>query len=377
MPALRRWDLVRVPVRGPTHWIVAELGDDAGGSGLAEVPAFALAETLRLWGRLRGRDPGSDAEALTLLDVSDGDASGDRALAAAVSALRNALADLLARRAHVSLCEYLGGPATPGPVAVYTNINRSLLPDDHGPVDRSPTAFAAAARRAVAAGFRAIKCAPFDECRSPFSAPGLPPEARPGLARLRAVRDAIGPDVQLFVDCHQRFDVPSALALEPQLFALDVAWFEEPIDALVNPAGSHRIREAARMPVPGAEAGYGASAFLPLVAEGAIDVAMPDVRLCGGVVEAVHIARALEKQRPGSVSLHCPSGPLSLLASAHVMAAAETTRPLEHAVHEVTWRAELLDPPERFEHGGLVIPPGPGLGADLNRSAVARRRERP
>jgi galactonate dehydratase len=89
-----------------------------------------------------------------------------------------------------------------------------------------------------------------------------------------------------------------------------------------------------------------------------------------------YVPRALEARRSGSVSLHCPSGPVSLLASAHVMAAAAAARPLEHAVHEVDWRAELLDPPERSVDGALAIPAGAGLGATLNRSTIARRAQR-
>ena len=79
---------------------------------------------------------------------------------------------------------------------------------------------------------------------------------------------------------------------------------------------------------------------------------MPDLKHFGGVSEAVSAGREAVAAGAG-FSLHCPSGPISLLASGHVTAAVEGAMPLEHAVYEVDWRSELLDPPERVEGGRL------------------------
>ena len=98
---------------------------------------------------------------------------------------------------------------------------------------------------------------------------------------------------------------------------------------------------------------------------------MPDTKHCGGVSEAGSACREAVPAGAG-FSLHCPSGPVSLLASGHVTAAVEGAMPLEHAVHEVDWRSELLDPPERVEGGRLWPPEGPGLGARLKDDLVNR-----
>ena len=74
--------------------------------------------------------------------------------------------------------------------------------------------------------------------------------------------------------------------------------------------------------------------------------------------------------RGGGVSLHSPSGPISLLASAHVTAAVDGALPLEHAVHEVDWRADLIEPVERIQNGRLLLPSSAGLGAALNEKLV-------
>ncbi len=374
-PALTRLELTRIHVRGPTDWIFLRITDADGVTGLGEVVPRAVDALRGLWPRLDSVTVEDDPGVVATLGVGDEAARADPVLGAAVSSLRGALADLFARRAGQSLCAYLGGPAAPSPVEVYANVNRSMLPDDEGPRDRSAAAFASAARAALDAGFRAVKCAPFDEARAPFAREGLPEEARPGLARLAAVRAEIGPAVPLYVDCHRRFTLDAALALEPELRALGVVWFEEPVDVLAEPEAMRAVREASAIDVPGAEQGYGVDLFGALIREETLDVVMPDVLLCGGPVEAVQAARAVEAIRPGSASLHCPSGPVSLLQSAHVMAAAVASRPLEHAVHEAMWRAELLSPRESFLDGAREIAAGPGLGAVLDEAVLAHRGE--
>ena len=130
------------------------------------------------------------------------------------------------------------------------------------------------------------------------------------------------------------------------------------------------------MPVAGAETAYGRAAFEALIDEGSLDVVMPDVKHCGGPNEATEIGRAIETERERSVSMHCPSGPVSLLASGHATAAFGPRLPLEHAVYEVEWRAGVLDPPERVADGALALPEGPGLGAGLNERLIEERGRR-
>ena len=89
------------------------------------------------------------------------------------------------------------------------------------------------------------------------------------------------------------------------------------------------------------------------------------------MAEAVRAGRSAIA-RNGGFSLHSPSGPISLLASGHATAAVDGALPLEHAVHEVDWRAGLIEPPERIEGGRLVLPSSVGLGAALNAELVRR-----
>jgi L-alanine-DL-glutamate epimerase-like enolase superfamily enzyme len=129
------------------------------------------------------------------------------------------------------------------------------------------------------------------------------------------------------------------------------------------------------MTVAGGEGGYGQQCFDELIKTGAVKVIMPDIKYCGGVAEAQR-AGISALALGGQVSPHSPSGPISLLQSGHVSAALPGSMPLEHAVYEATWRAEILSPEEVVKDGRLIIPSGPGLGATLTRSVINQRGKR-
>lgn len=370
-----------IHARGGTDWTTINLADADGIAGQGEITSTQLsgsvaAVTARLANRLRGQRIASDDHAMQLLGVTPNACEKDQNLATAVSALRCAVADALAQRAQLPLAQFLRlthdhEGELPDRVQLYANINRSLLPDDQGSVDRGPDDFAEMAVEAVNNGFTTIKCAPFDECRAPFTSTGLPHCAEAGLERVQTIREAVGSKITIFVDCHSRFDLDSALALEPELRAAGGQWFEEPVDPVENSDDLRIIHEHSMLPIAGGEHAYGVDLFKRLVEEDILDIVMPDVKFCGGPVEAYRIGVELEPAYPGSVSMHCPSGPLSLLASAHATTAFENTLPLEHAVYEIDWRHTLLEPFERVENGHLIIPEGPGLAARVDPATIA------
>ena len=354
-----------------TTWVFAELTDGEGAVTAVEVTlgdrSMAVVEVLAgLVAMLREREPAGELQvAERLPGLPPERLRRDVVLATAVSALRTAVAQLDAARAGVSLHRSLGADATES-VELYANINRAL----HA-TDRTPADFARAAERAARAGFRSFKCAPFDEVSATSPPDRIMAAAAAGLARVRAVRDAIGPAERLLVDCHSRFTAETAPAVAAELAQLGVGWFEEPVQPRTAAADLAEIASQVTLPVAGGESGYGATFFDRLLDTGAVSIIMPDIKHCGGVAEAVRAGRwAL--RRGGGFSLHSPSGPVSLLASAHATAAVPGALPLEHAVDEADWRAGLLTPAERIEQGRLHLPPGAGLGATLNWPAIRR-----
>lgn len=367
---LRDITFAAIDVTPRTTWVFARITDSEGvaaeveitGGGPAEDVVRRTGEAVAALSRVAIHD---ESDVPRALGVDDGALRTDLTAATVVSGLRTAVLLIQAQKRGISLAEALGG-APPGSVDLYANINRGLLAPD-----RSAAAFARLAERAVSEGFRAVKCAPFDEVTPGCGTAEAAHLARAGINRVAAVRQAVGGDVTLMVDCHSRFDVESAVAVAGELAELGVVWFEEPVDPSADPAGLAQIAERVPMPLAGGEHGYGEDFFAGLTNEATIGIVMPDVKFCGGAGVAARTGNAATAAGRG-VSLHCPSGPLSLLASGHVTAAIPGAMRLEHAVYEADWRASLLVPSEPVGDGHLRLANAPGLGAELDWELLER-----
>ena len=353
-----------------TTWTFAVFSDGEGNTTVVEITlggesrraADALSGLAAL---LSSEDASDESRVESLLGMSRAELRSDIAAAAAVSGLRTAAAQLRAARDGDSLGRFLGAPKSES-VELYANINRGLFA-----TDRTPADFARAAERAARDGFRTLKCAPFDEARPPSSPSRVLDDAAPGLARVKAVRDAAGQDAAILVDCHSRFERDTAPLIAEELAKLNVRWFEEPVQPTADAAALAEIARWAPMPVAGGESGYGRDLFDELLDAEAVSIIMPDVKHCGGAAEAARAGRSAAAKGKG-FSLHCPSGPVSLIASGHATAAVRGAMPLEHAVYEADWRSEIVTPAERVEDGRLWLPSGAGLGADLNWDIIRR-----
>jgi len=360
-------EVITLAVTPKGNWTFARLRAADGSTGLGEAThgmgftrASAkddalIAEALqRMFRHVQGRTP-DDVEGFRLAADPDLQAVG-LLLCTAYSALEQAMWDLHGKQLAVPMHRLLGERIKDA-VPCYANINRAV-------VERSPESFAEHASLVVAEGFRCLKAAVFDDY--PDAAADL------GIARLQAMRDAVGPEIDLMVDCHSRFDQATAIDVARRLEPLQLSWYEEPVDP-ADERTTAAIRRAIPQRIAAGEMHFELEGFRPLLEAQAVDVIMPDVKHCGGLAEGVRIAHAAE-QRGVEVSPHNPSGPVSMAASAHLASVLPNCRRLEHAWGEVEWRAELLDPPEQFRDGALVLSNRPGLGHELNAGVVARYR---
>ena len=116
---------------------------------------------------------------------------------------------------------------------------------------------------------------------------------------------------------------------------------------------------------------YGAKNFMSLIEEEVIDIVMPDVKFCGGPTEIINLDQRLEDSN--KISMHCPSGPVSLLTSAQITSSINSKLPLEHAVDEVDWRYQLLLPYEKIDGGKFDLPDGSGIGASINLEIINKK----
>jgi galactonate dehydratase len=156
--------------------------------------------------------------------------------------------------------------------------------------------------------------------------------------------------------------------LEP----VKLAWYEEPV-APERVAETLAIHQSIAQPMAGGEILFGVEGFTPLCRDVKIDVIMPDVKHCGGLLELTHIA-AMAASYGVAVAPHNPSGPVSTAASIQICAGMPNFRLLELQWGEASWRGDMLDPPERFENGSIAVPSRPGFGVRLNDKLAEQHR---
>ena len=293
--------------------------------------------------------------------------------ASIVSALDQALWSLHAQHAGQSLAHVLGTRRQQVPV--YANINRRTGL-------RTPEGFAASARTAMAAGYLAFKLAPFDEVSTSVCSQGQGPQAmRAGLARVAAVREAVGPEARVMVDCHWRFDEATARQLNEAAARLGVHWIECPLPEVpASIPALARLRQQANalgMLQAGLEMAVGWNSFRPYCEGGAYDVVMPDMKYAGGIHQMQAISagcRALGVQ----VSPHNPSGPICHAASLQISATLDAFDMLELQFDESPLFDGLLRAPFGPVRGGqTALPAGSGFGVALDEAVLHRHAERP
>ena len=371
-----------VHVRGKTEWKFMEYITDDNISGISEITDTQLDSPVStiissLSNRMRGERICSEDDLMLHLPESN-QAKENLAIATAISGIRSAFLDLMSKRLELDLSSFLlhqtqnEGIQKKDFINLYANINRSLLPNDKGPVDRSPESFSQKAKEFEKKGFTTIKCAPFDECKSPFIEKNkIPAEALMGLERISEIKNSISANTKLFIDCHSRFDQESSYYLHDELLERKVDWFEEPVDPEKNEKEMLKITNYSKIDTAGAEMTYGADSFKRLLSNNVIDIVMPDVKFCGGATEIIKLDQSLEDGSK-NISMHCPSGPISLLTSAQITSSISSKLPLEHAVDEVQWRHETLLPYEKIEKGSIHLPKGYGIGATLNPEIIQK-----
>ena len=356
--------VVHVNHRG--DWVLVRVHTDEGVAGLGEAShsgndVLVIAVLRQMGERLRGQDPRNIEALWHRMDRNN----AGRVYQTALSAVEQALWDILGQLLGVPIRVLFGG-ARRDRLRLYANINRHVR-------ERSPRGFARAAAQAVSEGFTAVKLAPFDELRDPDHVRTGPRAAwRCGLERVRAVREAIGAEIELAVDCHGRMEISEALVVARELEDCDLFWYEEPVPHTF-PDALARITARVPMPTASGESVYAIEGFRPFLTAPVVDVLMPDVKHDGGLMETKRIAGAARMSQL-LVAPHNPAGPVSTAATAQVISTVANFFILEYAWGEADWRADLLAPPERIEEGYLILPDGPGLGHRLNMDVVEAHR---
>jgi galactonate dehydratase len=235
--------------------------------------------------------------------------------------------------------------------------------------EREPRVIARLARGVVKRGYRGLKLDPFGAASAELSAP----ERRRAVAIVAAVREAVGPDVQIMVEMHGRFTPGTAAQVAALLEPYDPEWIEEPVPP-ENAAAMARVRAATRLTIATGERAHSLEDIRPFIEQGAVDVIQVDLTHFGGLLPMKRLAGWADAYYL-LLAPHNVCGPVGTMANLHFAVATPNYKVLEHFNDFAdSWVQDLVDAPPRIDpaDGCFTRPDRPGLGLRLDREACAR-----
>jgi len=234
-------------------------------------------------------------------------------------------------------------------------------------VERDPSEFAAAARAVVERGYRALKLDPFGAGHLELDRD----ERLRSVGLVEAVRDAVGPDVDILVEMHGRFTPAVAIALARDLEPFAPGWIEEPVPP-ENLRALAKVAARVNIPVATGERLHTRYDFRELFELQAADVIQPDITHLGGLWETRKLAATAET---GYVlaAPHNVGGPVATAANLHLAACTPNFKIQEHFNDFAdAWVRDLAPGlPEVGDDGCFPVPTAPGLGVRVNWDALA------
>ncbi len=355
-----RTHVVGTPWRNLT---IVEVLTDEGITGLGEVRM--LNHTDALLGYLKeafphhvlGSDP-FDIEALVHRMTRHDYARAGEIAMSALAVVEIACWDIKGKALGLPVYRLLGG-AVRDKVKAYAN--------GWYQVERTPEEFHAAARRVVQRGYLGLKVDPFGAGMFELG----PEETARSLALVEAVRDAVGPEVELLVEMHGRFSASTAIRIANLLEPFKPSWIEEPVPP-ENLKALAKVAEHTSIPIATGERLHTRFDYRELFELQAADILQTDITHSGGLLEAKKLAGAAEMHYM-LMAPHNVGGPISTAANVHLAATTINFKIQEHF-------NDFADPfvkgyapglPE-VENGYFALPDKPGLGVELDRDVLAR-----
>ena len=324
-----------------------------------------------------GKDPMRTDELWErMFKVSFWGQGGGGIFSAAMSGLDIAMWDIKGKALNVPLYVLLGGKSRDSIRAYASQLQFGWGGGTDKAMLVSPEQYADVARVAVSEGYDAIKVdvLAMDEHGNwnQRDLKGLLPDniLRLGYDRLKAMRDAIGPDVDIIVEMHSFTSAAPAIQFGRMIEELGVLYYEEPVMPL-NPKMMKQVADHVNIPLASGERIYWRWGYRPFLEDGSLSVIQPDICTCGGISEVKKICD-MAHVYDVTVQIHVCGGPISTAAALHMEAAIPN-----FMIHELH-RYALLEPNTRTcihnympSKGRYTVPELPGLGQELTPETIA------
>ena len=280
-----------------------------------------------------------------------------------ISGIDIALWDIRGKVLGVPVYELLGG-AVRDDISLYTHPDQSKFNTKAGVEEEI--------RGIVNSGHTALKFDPFPHLEGARSANDgyldgkMSKRGEKIAADLTAqIRKIAGPETEILIDAHGRFDVPTAIRLCRTLEeAGDIDWFEEPVPVESYHA-LRQVRQKVNARISVGERLHTRWEFVPILENELADYIMPDVTWTGGISELKKIATLAESYYV-PVSPHDASGPINVVAGAHVMMTVPNFYRVETSHHDLSSYNKFIQTPLDNSGGRLHLPYAPGLGIEMN-----------
>jgi galactonate dehydratase len=277
----------------------------------------------------------------------------------AVSGIEQALWDIVGKACKQPVYNLLGGRCRDR-IRVYANGWSYQL--------KEPADYARAAEKVVQQGFDALK---LDPLPSPWRT-WIPREQEERAVRVvKAVREAVGPKVDILIDQHRRLAPMHAIRLDRRLAEFGLYWMEESCQA-EYPDELAQIRHETGLPMVIGEATYTKTGFRPLLEKRAADILNPDVACVGGILELKEIAAMAEPYLVAMSPHNYNSTLVALAATVHASAVMPNFIITEYFLPFVEF-CDRISPNQLKPKGGYIeLPTAPGLGVDVDEGALKR-----
>ena len=338
-----------------TNWVFVKVYTDEGicgvGEGTLEYREKALCGAIEhIKSYLLGKNP-LNIEKYYHDIYRDSYWRGGAVLMSALSAVEMALWDILGKYLGVPVYQLLGGKVNDD-CRIY--INGWFVGA------KTPEEFGQKAKEATQKGITALKWDPFGKNYLQISKKDLDT----AMKCIAAVRDAVGDEVDLLIEGHGRFDVPTGIKLAQELAPFKPMWFEEPVPPN-NLEALKAVRDKSPVAIAAGERLYTRFDYNQLFDMRACDYIQPDISHAGGIMELKKIA-AIAEAKYIPFAPHNPSGPIANAATLQLAACCPNFTILEIMYSDVEYRKDVTNECLKYENGRIKISDKPGLGIELN-----------
>lgn len=338
-----------------TNWVFVKVYTDSGIDGVGEATLEYKEKVLtgaveHIKEYLVGQNP-LDIEKHWYMIYRDAYWRGGAVLMSALSAVEMALWDILGKHLNVPVYQLLGGKVN-DKVRIYVN--------GWFVGAKTPKEFGEKAKEAVSRGVTAMKWDPFGKNYLEISNKDL----NTALECINEVRTAVGDEVDLLIEGHGRFNIPTGIKIAKELEQFKPMFFEEPVppDDL---SALKAVREKSPIAISAGERLYTRWDYRQMFDLMAADYIQPDISHAGGIMELKKIAAEAEC-RYIPFAPHNPSGPVANAATLQLAATCPNFSILEIMYSDVEWRKDVVTEQLEYSDGYMKIPDRPGLGIEIN-----------